>query len=54
MKYVNIIVVVKPGLARERIKYIKYLYEWQKKSDIRYHFKKIMIDVMEMGTLFEI
>ena len=25
-----------------------------KKSDIRYHFKKIMIDVMEMGTLFEI
>ena len=51
MKYVNIIVVVK---IRERIKYIKYLYEWQKKSDIRYHFKKIMIDVMEMGTLFEI
>ena len=28
MKYINIMVVVKPG--RERIKYIKYLYEWQK------------------------
>jgi len=27
MKYINIIVVVK---IRERIKYIKYLYEWQK------------------------
>ena len=51
MKYINIIVVVK---IRERIKYIKYLYKRQKKSDIRCHFKKFMIDVMEMGTLFEI